>query len=107
MGDKPLYSTATGRREKENSKKSPGWQRGDGPAKMRLESKGRGGKSVTVIFNIPLTEEEARNLSSSLKSQFGCGGTFKDSTIELAGDMRDKVEAYFSKIGMQIKRAGG
>jgi translation initiation factor 1 len=107
LGDKPLYSTATGRREKEISRKGSGWQRGEGAAKMRLESKGRGGKSVTVIFNLPLSEDEARTLSSALKSQFGCGGTFKDSTIELAGDMRDKVEAYFTKNGMQIKRAGG
>jgi translation initiation factor 1 len=107
MADKPLYSTATGRQQKENSSKGASYQRGEGPAKMRLESKGRGGKSVTVIFNIPLDEEAARKLGSEMKSQFGCGGTFKDSSIELAGDMRDKVETFFTKKSLQIKRAGG
>lgn len=107
VADKPLYSTATGRQAKEISKKTGAWHRGEGPAKMRLESKGRGGKSVTVIFNLAMTEDEARTLAGKLKSQFGCGGTLKDSTIELAGDMREKVEGYFQKNNMQIKRAGG
>lgn len=107
MADKPLYSTATGRQEKDKSIKSQSFQRGDGPAKMRLESKGRGGKSVTVIFNLPFDEHAARIFASDMKSHFGCGGTFKESSIELAGDMRDKVEAYFVKKGLEIKRAGG
>jgi len=105
--DKPLYSTATGRQQKEKSGNSPTYQKGDGPSKMRLESKGRGGKSVTVIFNIPLDEDVVRKLASEMKSQFGCGGTFKNSSIELAGDVREKVEIFFNKKNLQIKRAGG
>lgn len=107
MADKPLYSTATGRQEKEKSNKSQSYQKAAGPAKMRLESKGRGGKSVTVIFNLPLDENSARTFASDMKSNFGCGGTLKDSTIELAGDMREKVEEFFVKKGLEIKRAGG
>ena len=107
MTEKPLYSTATGRQEKEISKKSPCYRRGEGPAKMRLETRGRAGKCVTVVFNIPVDEEAAGLLAKEMKSQFGCGGTIKESVIELAGDMRDKVEAFFIKRSFPIKRVGG
>ena len=106
MGDSRLvYSTQTGSHKKESSASS--WQKSTGPAKMRLETGGRGGKSVTVIFNLPLEESEAKEVLKAMQGAFGCGGALKESTLELRGDVRLKVEAFFAKKNLKIVRAGG
>ena len=74
---------------------------------MRLETKGRGGKAVTVLFNIPLPLKDAVQLGKDLQQKLGVGGTFKDGCIELRGDLRDKVEKTLVTQGIPIKRAGG
>lgn len=74
---------------------------------MRLEKKGRGGKSVTVLFNLPFTAEEAKNLMKRVQTAIGTGATYKNETIEIRGDHRDKVEAFFRKEKITIVRAGG
>ncbi len=78
-----------------------------GPTKMRLESGGRGGKQVTVLFNLPFAEDEARDIMRTLQGRLGTGGTFKNGTIEFRGDVRAKVEEYFATQGLKIIRAGG
>jgi len=80
---------------------------GAGPTKMRLESGGRGGKQVTVLFNLPFSETEGRELLRTLQGRLGTGGTFKDGKIEIRGDVRSKVEEYFVSKGWKIVRAGG
>src|SRR3989338_3424671 len=60
-------------------------------AKIRLEKKGRGGKAVSVIFNLPHNPDYFTDLSKKLKSQCGSGGTFKDDQIEIQGDHREKL----------------
>ena len=106
MGDSRLvYSTETGSHKKDSSSSS--WQRSTGPIKMRLETGGRGGKQVTVIFNLPVEEAEAKDMLKAMQGAFGCGGAMKDNTLELRGDVRLKVEAFFSKKSLKIVRAGG
>lgn len=107
MSDSRLvYSTETGSHKKEKDKIG-GWQQASGPAKMRLETNGRGGKAVTVLFNLPIDEASAKDLLKSMQSAFGCGGALKDSTLELRGDVRGKVEVFFAKKNLKIVRAGG
>ncbi len=107
MSDSRLvYSTESGSHKKENQSSSA-WKKAGGPAKMRLESNNRGGKQVTVLFNLPLEETEARDLLKLMQSSFGCGGAMKDGTLELRGDVRTKVEAFFAKKNMKLVRAGG
>jgi translation initiation factor 1 len=74
---------------------------------MRLETSGRGGKAVTVLFHLPFEEQEARDLLKSMQASFGCGGAIKDQTLELRGDVRAKVEAFFAKKNLKVVRAGG
>ncbi len=74
---------------------------------MRLETKGRGGKKVTVLFNLSFTDVEAKKHLSALKNQLGTGGTYKEHTLEFSGDVRDRVENYFKKLAMPLVRAGG
>ncbi len=109
MGDKPVFSTSKGVpvTGKKGERQKPGWARGQGPAKMRLETKGRGGKAVTVLFNLPFAEDEADAMRREMQAAFGCGGTLGEGTIELAGDLRDKIEAHLAKRGHKLVRAGG
>lgn len=80
---------------------------GSGPGKMRLERSGRGGKMVTVLFELPLDEAGMKELLKVLKTKCGTGGALKDRTLEIQGDHRDKIEAVLAERGLKVKRAGG
>ncbi|HKZ17952.1 MAG TPA: translation initiation factor Sui1 [Geobacteraceae bacterium] len=80
---------------------------GDGIVRVQRESKGRGGKTVTVITGIPLDGTELKNLAGELKRRCGTGGTLKDGNIEIQGDHRDLLVAELEKRGYKVKRAGG
>ena len=111
MVDKPVYSTSSSQsvaaRRDEPAKAD--WRRSAGPLKMRLETKGRGGKAVTVLFSLPFDRAAAEKLLKEMQGAFGCGGTVDDaaSSLELRGDVRDKAEQFLNKRGVKVVRAGG
>jgi len=72
-------------------------------AKLRMEKKGRGGKSVTVVDGLPRNAAFLKDLCQDLKRSCGTGGTFLDSTIELQGDIRDRVRELLLKKGFVVK----
>ena len=74
---------------------------------LHLDSKGRGGKSVTLVKNLILSEEDMKELAKRLKQVCGSGGTVKDSIIEIQGEHREKVAEELKKIGYKVKIAGG
>ena len=80
---------------------------GDGIARVRRETKGRGGKTVTVISGLSLDEAGIKALAGELKKRCGTGGTIKDWTIEIQGDHRDLLLAELVKRGIRAKAAGG
>jgi translation initiation factor 1 len=80
---------------------------GDHTLKIRRETNGRGGKAVTVVFELPGNEAYFKELASKLKTHCGTGGAFKGETIEIQGDHREKVKAYLEKVGFKVKLAGG
>ncbi len=73
------------------------------------ETKGRRGKGVTIISDLPATLSEAdrEELATKLKSRCGTGGTYKDSVIEIQGDQRDRLTTELEKMGYKVKRVGG
>lgn len=75
--------------------------------KVGRETKGRRGKGVTTVWDIPLDEAGVRELAATLKDRCGTGGTVKDGRIEIQGDQRDRVAAELEKLGYQVKRVGG
>ncbi len=106
--EKPVYSTATGSNRSKNGESSGVYQPSSGPCKVRLETKGRGGKAVTVLFNLPFASEaEAVSVMKAMQVSLGCGATFKNGQIELRGDMRERVAVYFAKLGLKLVKAGG
>ena len=80
---------------------------GDGIARVRRETKGRKGKTVTTVTGVPLPEDELRDLAKDLKRRCGTGGALKDGVIEIQGDHRDVLEQELRDRGFQVKRAGG
>ena len=80
---------------------------GDGVVRIRRETGGRGGKTVTAVHGVQGTEAELKELCKELKRLCGVGGAVKDFVIEIQGDQRDRIEAFLSGKGMTVKRAGG
>lgn len=72
-------------------------------AKLRMEKKGRGGKTVTVVYGLPNNTEFLKDLASELKKVCGCGGSTTEDGIELQGDLRDRVRAHLEKKGFGVK----
>ena len=60
MADKIVFSTDKGR-VKEDKKSGKAFVKGDGPTKMRLEKNSRGGKLVTVLFNLPYEKTKQKS----------------------------------------------
>ena len=79
----------------------------DGIIRISRETKGRGGKGVSLINGLPLAETELKQLAVKLKQHCGTGGTVKDGVIEIQGDQRDKLFSYLEKQGYKVKLAGG
>jgi translation initiation factor 1 len=80
---------------------------GDGVVRLFFETKGRGGKGVTVVRGLGLAETELTALGKKLKAACGVGGTAKDGVVELQGDHRDRVMALLKAQGLDVKKAGG
>ena len=80
---------------------------GDGIVRLRRETKGRGGKAVTVISGVPLAEKELKALAKALKQKCGVGGSVKNGEIEIQGDQRALLQAELDRRGYTTKLAGG
>jgi translation initiation factor 1 len=80
---------------------------GDGMVRVRRETKGRGGKTVTSISGLPLTAEPLRALASELKKRCGCGGGIKDGVIEIQGEHVQLLLDELLKRGYKARKSGG
>ncbi|MBL7162104.1 MAG: stress response translation initiation inhibitor YciH [Anaerolineales bacterium] len=76
-------------------------------AYLHRDSKGRGGKMVTLVKNLVLSEVDIKALAKKLKQTCGSGGTIKDSVIEIQGEHRQKIADVLRKLGYKVKLAGG
>lgn len=72
-------------------------------AKLRLETKGRGGKAVTVVDGLPKNSAFLEELAQALKKACGTGGTVREGCVELQGDKRGQVAALLSSRGFAVK----
>jgi translation initiation factor 1 len=72
-------------------------------AKLRMEKKGRGGKTVTVVDGLPNNATFLKELSQELKRVCGTGGAVLDGGIELQGDLRDRVRGVLTGKGFTVK----
>jgi translation initiation factor 1 len=87
--------------------KAPAAVVGDGSARVSRESKGRGGKTVTVVRGLALDAAALAELGKRLRSACGAGGTVKDGVVEVQGDHAERVIALLKAEGFAVKRSGG
>jgi len=80
---------------------------GDGIVRIRRETKGRGGKEVTVITGLALPAQELKALAKQLKSACGSGGSVGDGQIEIQGDRRERVRTLLEEVGYTVRLSGG
>ena len=80
---------------------------GDGIVRVSRESKGRGGKTVTVVRGLALEPAALVALGKSLRAACGAGGTAKDGVLEVQGDHAARVIELLQAQGWTVKRAGG
>jgi translation initiation factor 1 len=74
--------------------------------RVSRETKGRGGKAVTLVKGISLNIKDLEALGKQLKTACGSGGAVKDGVIEVQGDHIDRIVAMLVAQGYKAKRAG-
>jgi translation initiation factor 1 len=75
--------------------------------RVQATSKGRKGKTVTVITGFQESEESLTSLLKKLKTQFGAGGTLKEQEMEIQGDHTKKLLEILGGLGYKVKKSGG
>lgn len=103
-----IWSDDPNFKKKKKQKKVLDVQPADHTLSIRPEKKGRGGKTVTVIYDFPVGGEDYfKKLTKKLKRECGTGGTFKGDSIEVQGDHREKLKDFLSTLGFKVKFTGG
>jgi translation initiation factor 1 len=74
---------------------------------VKLDRKGRRGKSVTLVEGIVADAAALEAVAKKLKAACGSGGTVKEGRIELQGEHREKVLALLTELGYRPKPSGG
>jgi translation initiation factor 1 len=80
---------------------------GDGVVRVSRETKGRGGKAVTLVRGLGLDATALAALGKRLRTACGSGGTVKDGVLEVQGDHCERVIGLLHEEGWVVKRAGG
>jgi translation initiation factor 1 len=80
---------------------------GDGVVRVSRETKGRGGKAVTLVRGLALDAAALADLGKRLRSACGAGGTSKDGVLEIQGDHCERMIELLKGEGWVVKRAGG
>jgi translation initiation factor 1 len=80
---------------------------GDGIVRVQRETKGRGGKAVTVVTGLPGDSEALKSRAKLLKQRCGVGGAIKNGQIEIQGDQRMVIKEVLEAEGFTVKIAGG
>jgi translation initiation factor 1 len=109
MIDRLVYSSELGdlRKKEKRASKQNSVMKNDGIVRVRKESKGRGGKTVTIISGLQLSDAGLSLLALKLKQKCGAGGTVKDGDILIQGDVVDAIMQQLQDEGIKAKRAGG
>ena len=72
---------------------------------IRITRERRRASSASVIYGLP--EDELVTTAKALKQLCGSGGTVKNGTVEIQGDHRERIVAWFLARGKRAKLAGG
>ena len=79
----------------------------DSVCRVRRETKGRGGKEATVIWDVPGGDAELKSLGKAIKQRIGTGGSVKNGQIVIQGNHVETILTFLKDKGFQAKKAGG
>ena len=77
---------------------------GDGIVRVGRETKGRGGKTVTLVRGLALDAAALEALGKVLRSACGAGGSVKQGVLEIQGDHVERVAGWFAERGHTVRR---
>jgi translation initiation factor 1 len=72
---------------------------------IRVFREKRRASHVTLVQGLAAAEIDATG--KELRRRCGTGGTTKNGVVELQGDHRDAIVAYFTERARRVKKAGG
>ncbi len=67
----------------------------------------RKGKPITILEGYTGTDADFKLLAKELKTKLSVGGSFKNGSIIIQGDYRDKIMEMLKDKGFKVKRVGG
>lgn len=94
-----VYSTDPDFRIEEESTEEQTLIPSEQKLKIRLDTKQRAGKAVTLIDGFVGNAADLQDLGKTLKSFCGSGGSVKEGGILIQGDHREKVVQWLLKNG--------
>ena len=94
-----VYSTSQDFKVEEEEEEMIELKPGEQILKVRLDKKQRGGKIVTLIEGLRMSDESIEGISRQLKTHCGGGGSAKNGEILIQGDHRDKIVQWLLKKG--------
>lgn len=77
----------------------------DAPIICKYEK--RKGKPVTILEGYTGADSDFKKLAKDLKSYLSVGGSYKNDSIIIQGDYRDKIMGFLKDRGFSVKRVGG
>ena len=72
-------------------------------AKLRMERKGRSGKTVTLVYDLPKNDAFLKELAAELKRACGTGGAVVEGGVEIQGDLRNRIRDVLIRKGWTVK----
>lgn len=67
--------------------------------KVRLDTKQRAGKVVTLVEGFVGTDDDLKDLGKQIKTKCGTGGSVKDGLIIIQGDYKEKITGWLKDWG--------
>lgn len=71
--------------------------------RLSIAKQGRAGKTVTMVAGFTREARLMDPLVSDLKKALGCGGTWRTGTVELQGDVRERLRSLLGDRGFTVK----
>ncbi|QWX85134.1 translation initiation factor [Cellulophaga sp. HaHaR_3_176] len=90
--------------KKDVSSENKIWMQDD-PILCKYEK--RKGKPTTILEGYTGANEDFKKLAKEIKTKLSVGGSFKDDSIIIQGDYRDKIMQMLTEKGFKVKRVGG
>lgn len=72
--------------------------------RVKLDSKQRAGKVVTLVEGFAGTEDDLKDLGKDIKTKCGTGGSVKDGLIIIQGDYKEKIIGWLRDWGYTLTK---